>query len=138
MKKRCAAIMCGLLCSVLLSGCRGGALQQSGDVPLQHREKIVAKDWVLKDWIRVVSHKPIRVQGDLLQVKMGLENRKNTDIWCDVQVVFYDQDGFQAERTDWQPLLLSRRQVTYFETASLSSNVHDYSIILRDPRKTRK
>jgi hypothetical protein len=92
----------------------------------------------LKQRIRVASHKPERIGGDLLQVKLGLENTKSTDIWCDIQVVFYDQDGFEAENTDWQPLLLLGRQVTYYETVSISPDVRDYSVILRNARKTVK
>jgi len=136
MNKRLVIIVCGLLCGFVLTGCRGYAMKESAEAPLQHQQKIIAKDWILKNWIRVASHQPERVNGDLLKVKVGLENRKNTDLWCDIQVVFYDQGGFQAERTDWQPLLLSRRQVTFFDTTSLSPNVHDYSILLRNPRKS--
>jgi hypothetical protein len=138
MKRRLAAIACGLLSAVVLSGCRGGPMKESADVPLQHREKIIAQDWVLKDSIRVAFHQSERVTGDLLKVKVGFENLKNSDLWCDIQVVFYDQGGFQAERTDWQPLLLSRSQITHFETTSLSPKVYDYSILLRDPRKSVK
>jgi hypothetical protein len=51
-------------------------------------------------------------------------------------VVFYDKDGFELEKTNWAPLFLSAGQITFYKTSSLSSRAYDYTIFLRNPRKT--
>jgi len=104
--------------------------------PLQKQTKVVAKDFVLHSRLRVTRLAANRISGGLLEVNIGLENIKKDSIWCDIQVVFYDEGGFEKEKTNWQPLLLQRRQVTFYKTRSLSSEVHDFSILLRNPRKS--
>ena len=103
---------------------------------VQKQSKVVAKDFVLQDRLRVTQLAANRIAGELLEVKVGLENIKKDSLWCDIQVVFYDKDGFEKEKTNWQPLLLQRQQITFYKTCSLSSAVHDFSILLRNPRKS--
>lgn len=105
-------------------------------LPVQKQSKVVAKGFVLQDRLRVTRLAANRIEGSLLEVKVGLENIKKDNLWCDIQVVFYDKDGFEKEKTNWQPLLLQSQQVTFYQTRSLSSQAHDFSILLRNPRKS--
>lgn len=86
----------------------------------------------------MAKHRARRINGDLLQVDLGLENVRfgKKDLWVDIQVVFYDADHFELERTNWQPLLVKGGQVTYFSTSSLSSAASDYTIFLDNGRES--
>lgn len=124
-----------LLAAFVLAGCSGmHALGGSSSEPLQLTEKVIAKSWTIKHYVRVANSKAERTDGGLLKVKLGLENLRSKDLWCDIQTIFYDADGFKLDETNWQPLFMSGEQLTFFETVSMNRNAADYSIILRDAR----
>ena len=130
-----------LLCAILLAagmaaGCRAKSVPGSPETPMQLREKVIAKNFALYQYMRVVHHKAVRTEADLLQVKLGLENQDDDGLWCDIQVVFYDADQFELEKTNWQPLFLSPEQITYYTTMSLSPKACDYTVFLRNPRES--
>ncbi len=130
-------IVVALSMTVGFLGCEAQSIPGTVGTSLQYQEKIIAKDPVLYDWTRVVVHKAERTPQNLLKVKIGLENTKNKDVWCDIQVVFYDQDKFELEKTNWQPWLLLGQQINYYETSSLSSQAHDYTVFLRNSRESK-
>ena len=93
--KRMSKVLTSLCVLALAISCCISGCEDPKPVPgkvgtsLQHQEKVVAKDWVLHQWLRVAQHKAVRTEYDLLRVKVGLENIKEKDLWCDIQVVFY-------------------------------------------------
>ena len=121
-----------------ISGCRIAPVPGKVGQSAQQESKVVARGFALQKYVRVTSLAAERVTGELLQVKLGLENiRYSRDMWCDIQVVFYDKDGFEAEKTNWQPLRLAANEITFFKTTSLSSSVSDFSVLLRNPRRDK-
>ncbi len=100
--------------------------------------KVIGKDFKITKHFRVVNHKAYRTPTDLLQVKLEIQNTDDADLWCDVQVVFYDADHFELEKTNWQPVLFLKQQVTHYETTSISNRAADYVVMLREPRKGPK
>ena len=128
-----------VVCAVALSLCAGCRVTEpvkgTPETPPQQKDKVVAKDGAIRYWLRVAQHAATRTADGRLEVKLGLENLRNKDFWCDIQIVFYGEDGFELENTTWQPLMVSRGQVTYYVTTSLASTAYDYSILLRNPRK---
>ncbi|NQU75655.1 MAG: hypothetical protein HQ546_04970 [Planctomycetes bacterium] len=130
------AVLLVALTAALLSGCSPKPVPGTPEMPLQLREKIIAKDSKLSRHLRVVHHKAERTNGGLLQVKLGLDNADDDQLWCDIQVVFRDSDGFEIESTNWQPLLLTADQVTYYETKSLSPKAADYTVFLKNARES--
>jgi len=128
-------VLLGAMCAGI--GCDVKPVSGKVGTPLQYQEKIIAKDFILHDRMRVANHKAGRTDSGLLTVKVGLDNTEKEDIWCDIQVVFYDEDNFELEKTNWQPLLLLGKQITYYDTVSLSNRACDYTIFLRNPRESR-
>lgn len=130
------ALLVIAIVSGLLAGC-DTAQPMSGMMgqPLQKESKVIAKGSGLTHYLRVTNHKADRTDADLLRVRIGILNRDDDDMWCDIQVVFYDGDGFELEKTNYQPLFLPNQQVAYYETVSLSPQAYDYSILLRELRK---
>ena len=123
---------------ILAAGCQDVApVPGKLTTPLQYQHKVIAKDFVLHDWMRIAKHKAERTPTDLLRIRLAIENIEDDDVWCDIQVVFYDDAGFEIEKTNWAPLLLIREQITFYDTVSLSPNAHDYTVFLRDPRETK-
>lgn len=119
-------------------GCyRAKPMAGAAGVPLQKTAKVVVKDSALHRWMRVAQHKAERTDADLLRIRLGIQNTEDDNVWCDIQVVFYDEDGFELEKTNWQPLLLLGDQVTYYETVSLSARARDYTVFLGNARETR-
>ena len=131
-------LACGLAGAAVLTGGCGPAPVPGKTTPsLQDTHKVIAKDFKLHDWMRVVHHKAERTSADLLRVKLGIENVEDHDVWCDIQVIFYDADRFELEKTNWQPLLLRGEQNTYYSTSSLSSRAADYTVFLKKPREAK-
>lgn len=121
-----------------LTSCTPSALRTTAGQSLEFTEQVVSNDSAITGGVRVAKHRARRINGDLLQVDLGLENVRfgKKDLWVDIQVVFYDADHFELERTNWQPLLVKGGQVTYFSTSSLSSAASDYTIFLDNGRES--
>jgi hypothetical protein len=125
---------------VMVIGCHPEPVPTKVGTPLEHQAKVIAKNFALHHYVRVTALKAARVEGsNLLEVKLGLENTRSRhkDMWCDIQVIFYDQEKFELEKTNWAPLFLAAGQVTYYTTCSLSQEAEDYTIFLRTPRETK-
>jgi ABC-type uncharacterized transport system auxiliary subunit len=125
---------------ITLTGCyQPSPVSGKVNPPLEHQEKVIAKNFAIQQYVRVVSLQAQRTDSNLLEVKIALDNVHlfKKDFWCDIQVVFYDASKFELERTNWEPLFLPYGQVTYYKTCSLSNNASDYSILLSKPRKNQ-
>ena len=61
-------------------------------------------------------------------------NRRNTTAECQIKVKFKDADGRVVDDTGWMPFVLPRSEVTQFEHTSLSTDVKDFTVLLRAPR----
>lgn len=105
----------------------------TSDAP-QEKEKILLLDHGLTYYFNVVKQGVSRTPGGQLLVKVDIENEENKDVWCDVQVAFRGADGFEVEKTDWQPMLFHRRTVTTIQRNSLSTQVADYRILIRNTK----
>ena len=103
----------------------------TSDAP-QETEKILLLDFVLTRYLNVVKQAANRLPGGQLQVKVDIENEENKDVWCDVQVIFRGEDGFEVEKTNWQPQLFHKRTVTTIARNSLSPSAADYRILIRN------
>ncbi len=99
--------------------------------PFQEKEKIVLLDRTLSFFLNVVKHTSNRLPGGQLEVKMEMENEENDDVWTDIQIIFKGADGYEVEKTDWEPFLFHRRKVTLFQKNSLSAQAADYRVLIR-------
>lgn len=104
------------------------AVQEEADV------RVVMLDLPLKLWLRIPSHQATRLDSGLLQARMKIENFMDTDRWVDIQVIFRDKDGFEVEKTNWEPIFLHRRRVSDYQINSLGPRPMDYRILIRDPK----
>ncbi|MBI3825967.1 MAG: hypothetical protein HY294_08225 [Candidatus Rokubacteria bacterium] len=100
--------------------------------PVQEDSVVTFLDLPLKLWLRVPAHQTSRTESGLLQAKLKIENFLDTDRWVDVQVVFRDKDGFEVEKTNWEPILMHRRKITDYQINSLSPRPVDYRILIRE------
>lgn len=106
----------------------------SSNPPAQENWVVTFVDLPLKLFLRVPMHQTVRMESGLLQAKVKLENFMDTDRWVDIQVIFRDKDGFELEKTNWEPILLQRRKITSYQVNSLSSKPEDYRVLIRDPK----
>lgn len=100
----------------------------------QEKEKIMLLDHGLTYYFNVVKQGVSRLPGGQLQVKVDIENEEDKDVWCDVQVVFKGQDGFEIEKTNWQPTMFHRRTITSIQQNSLNAAVADYLVNIRNAK----
>jgi hypothetical protein len=105
----------------------------TSDAP-QEKEKILLLDHGLTYYFNVVKSAASRLPGGQLQVKVDIENEEDKDVWCDVQVVFKGQDGFELEKTGWQPLMFHRRAITSIQKNSINAMAADYRIEIRNAK----
>ena len=102
--------------------------------PMQEKEKIILLDHGLTSYLNVVKQGVSRLPGGQLQVKLEMENEEDKDVWTDIQVIFRGEDGFELEKTDWQPFLFHRRTTTLFQQNSLNPSAADYRILIRNAK----
>jgi hypothetical protein len=103
------------------------------DAP-QESEKVLLLDHGLTYYFNIVKQKADRLPGGQLQVKVDIENEEDKDVWTDVQVVFRAEDGFEVEKTDWEPVMFHRRTITSFQKNSLNAKAADYRIMIRNAK----
>ena len=99
--------------------------------PLQDTERIVLLDHALTRYLKVVRSKTDRLTAGQLEIKIDIENEENADVWADMRIIFRDDDGFELETTNWEPVQFHRRAVTTIKRNSLSAKAADYRILLR-------
>jgi len=119
---------------VLLGGCGPFRPIEPQSRPVQDDSLVTFLDLPLATWLRIAGNQSQRLDSGLLQARLRIENFLDTDRWVDIQVVFRDKDGFEVEKTNWEPIILHRRRVTEYQINSLSPKPVDYRILVRDPR----
>lgn len=102
--------------------------------PVQEDSAITFLDLPLKLWLRIVNHQSVRNDAGLLVARMKIENFLDSDRWVDIQIIFRDKDGFEVEKTNWEPVFLHRRKVTDWQINSLSPRPADYRILVREAK----
>ncbi len=117
---------------LLFVGC-GATKAGKNPSPIQETEHVVLLDRAHKLWLKVVKSKIEKLPAGQMEVALEMENRKDDDIWTDVQVIFRGADGFEIEKTSWTPFMFHRREVSTFRTSSMNPNAVDYRIIIRKP-----
>lgn len=123
-----------LLLGVVLTGCGPFLPHQPMSRPIQEDNVITFLDLPLAMWLRVSAHQSSRLEGGLLQARMRIENILDSDRWVDIQIIFRDKDGFEVEKTNWEPIMLHRRRVTDYQINSLSPKPVDYRILVREAK----
>ncbi|MEZ4819598.1 MAG: hypothetical protein R3A45_06785 [Bdellovibrionota bacterium] len=54
-----------------------------------------------------------RLESGQLEVIMEIQNKRNKDLWADIQVVFKDSDGVEVDKTNWEPKNVSSPRLRY-------------------------
>lgn len=106
---------------------------QSVDAP-QESNKILLLDHGLTYYLKILKHKAERTDDGRLLVKVEIENEEDKDVWTDIQVVFKGEDGFEVEKSAWEPMMFHRRAVTSVQKNSLSTNAANYLLQIRNTK----
>lgn len=120
---------------LFLASCGPFRPLEPGLTPVQEESTITFLDLPLKLWLRIAAHQKSRMESGLLQARVKIENFLDTDRWVDIQIIFRDQDGFEVEKTNWEPIFLHRRKVTDYQINSLSPKPVDYRILVREAKQ---
>ena len=126
-----------VLLPVFVSGCESvprAASLNAMEKPYQEHGRIQYLSSGLSKCAEIVKHKADRTEGGLLRVQTGIRNHKDRNVVVEIKVSFTDEDGFEREATNWEPIILGRRDITTYTRASLGSQVSDYRIAIRYPR----
>ncbi|HEV8586678.1 MAG TPA: hypothetical protein VGT02_17045 [Methylomirabilota bacterium] len=118
----------------LLGGCGPFRPIDTQSPPVQDTSLVTFLDMPLAMWLRIAGHQSQRLDSGLLLARLRIENFLDTDRWVDIQIVFRDKDGFEVEKSNWEPIMLHRRRVTEYQINSLSPRPVDYRILVRDPK----
>jgi hypothetical protein len=102
--------------------------------PVQEESIVTFLDLPLQLWLRITAQQATRTDGGLLQARLKIENFLDTDRWIDIQVIFRDKEGFEVEKTNWEPTMLHRRKVTDYQINSLGAKPVDFRILIREAK----
>lgn len=132
-----------VLLSALLVGCQprpphaGPYLLKKnplGGIPMQHRERLIAMDQSAADSLFYVSHRQNRLPSGQVLVQINLQNRDAANnIWMDWKVVFYDEQTFKIEETEWYHTYFPAKEVRTLRVNSIRPDVQNFTVILRSP-----
>ena len=106
------------------------------DQPYQEAGRVQYLSRGLSRYAKIVSDPDKiadRVDG-LLRVRLEIKNDADRDVVVEIKVTFTDEQGFEREATNWEPVILTRRDITSYSRVSLGRNVYDYRIAIRDPK----
>ena len=84
--------------SLIFSACSGPYAPKTAKDAPQETERVLLLDHRLTRFLNIVKEKTSRTPGGQLKVRIDMENEENKDVWCDVQVIFRDGEGFEIEK----------------------------------------
>lgn len=135
MKTRKTGLLTLMSCAglaVVLLGCASAYQGAKTDAPtLESSESLVYLDAALKWQIPCESLTAENLPSGRTRVLARFQNKRNASAECQIQVKFKDANGRVIDETGWLPFVLSRREVTQFEHASLVVGAKDFTVILR-------
>lgn len=102
--------------------------------PYQSETRLQWNSSNLRSVLQVETADADRITGGLLRVRLVLRNKTKEDLFVDVRAVFTDEQGFEKEKTNWEPVCCTARTQTTYQVVSLGSQVNDFQIIIRDPK----
>lgn len=102
--------------------------------PVQYQEDVLLLDRAYKPYLNVVSQNVRKLESGQLEIIIEIQNTRNKDLWADVQTVFKDKDGIEVDKTNWEPIMFHRREVTTYKKVSLSLDAADYRLVIRKPK----
>ena len=128
------------LFSLLVVGCASTHTAKVDDVqsPYQTKGRIQWNSSNLKALLHIDKAAVDRTEDGLLRVRLIIRNKTKRDLFVDVRTVFTDEQGFPKEQTNWEPLCCTARTQSTYETVSLGTQVSDYQVVIRDPKKALK
>ena len=103
--------------------------------PYQVKGRIQWNSSKLKHSLSIDKAAADRLDTGLLRIRMVFRNKTREDIFVDIKTTFTDEQGFEKEKTNWEPFCCSARTQSTYETVSLGPDVHDYQVIIREPKK---
>ena len=127
-----------VLLATLLSGCQSPPKPVSVreiEQPYQQPSRIQYLSHGLSERAEVVRHSAERTESGLLRVRTAFRNHEGRDIVVEIKLTFTDDQGFEKESTNWEPVILGRYDITTYSRASLGSQVADYRLAIRDPKE---
>lgn len=129
-----------ILLTSLIVGCASTHKADVSDDPASYQQKgrIQWNSSNLKSVLDIENAQTDRDLNGLLRVRLVLRNRTKQDIFVDIRTTYTDQQGFEKERTNWEPVCCTARTQTTYDVVSLSPNVHDFQIIIRDPKSAEQ
>ena len=74
-----------------------------------------------------------RLPSGQLSVQVQLVKEYFGSAFVDVKVFFLDEDRFEIESTNWEPIYLEEDVMTQYETTSLSRDAVDFRLVIRRP-----
>jgi len=102
--------------------------------PYQAKGRIQWNSSKLKRTLTIDAAAVDRTESGLLRVRLAIRNKTRQDIFVDIRTLFTDEDGFEKEKTNWEAICCTARTPSQYETVSLGADVHDYQVIIRDPK----
>jgi hypothetical protein len=128
------SVLMGITCvaaAVLCSGCGTTAGVRTTRAPLESVENLVYLDAVAARQIPCESLQAERLASGRTRVIGRFYNKRNNTAECQIKVKFKNAAGDVVDETGWMPFLLPRREVVQFDHTSLSTDVKDFTLMLR-------
>jgi uncharacterized protein YcfL len=102
--------------------------------PYRQKGRIQWNSSKLKHSLEIEKAAVERTETGLMQVRLVIRNKLKKDVFVDIRTLFTDEEGFEQEKTNWEPICCTARTQTTYQTVSLNPGVQDYQVIIREPK----
>ena len=124
------------------AGCRGPydpITPRSRDFPLEQHQQTHGVSMLSKSardaLILVQAPEAKRAPGGQIQIRTLMESRYSTgDLWADVQYVFFDENQFPVEKSEWLPVHFPARELVPLEGSSLRNDATSFNVQFKNLR----
>jgi len=136
-----------LLAVVALSGCSPAVAPNIGSETVASTNRIIylrrdGQFATLSRYLKVVREVMRRDENGLFTVILvfnndryhGYVSENSPNLVTDIQFVFYDQDGIEIEKTNWQPFTFQAGVDVTVKQVAINPDAVTYKAYVREPR----
>lgn len=106
-------------------------------LPEQYIKAIMALDERIIESIYYVRHDQQRFQSGHVRIVFNLFNAQpDADVWMDWKVLYYDQDNYLIEETEWETTMFRSQVIKTIRSNSMRPDVMNFTLVIKSSPRT--
>ena len=119
---------------IMISSCGPYSGSRTLGTPKETNQNLVYLNAALTLQIPCEKIEAQKLESGRTKIYARFQNNQNFTAECQIKVKFKNDSGRVVDETGWMPFVLPRREVVQFEHTSLSTDVKDFTLMLRQAK----